>query len=93
MAVYRYTEADKARIKSNPLNRGSCGYLPKLVFDLEKTLERAQNVRAVSQKDKEVKQKAVANAWQDYEQKLEILNTYKECFPEEFNKNPIKKPD
>jgi hypothetical protein len=92
---YQYTEAQKAAVRSNPLNRGSCSYLPKIVYDLEMRYEAAQRVHVTTAKEREVKQRTVASAWEDWQNKKAILDMYRDCFPDEFNKplQPIKKPD
>jgi hypothetical protein len=92
---YQYTDAQKAAVRRNPLNRGSCGYLPSVVWDLEKKYEATQRIHVTTQKERDVKQRTVAAAWEAWQNKKAILDLYRECFPDEFNKPiiPIKKPD
>lgn len=92
---YQYTDAQKAAVKRNPLNRASCSYLPSIVYDLEKRYEATQRVHATTQKEREAKQRAARAAWEEWQNKKAILDLYWECFPDEFKKPilPIKKPD
>lgn len=79
--MMEYTDAEKARIKSIPMNRINAMHVPEIVKNARAELKRAEGLPHHTKELAAKKEVAVMKATEILNERLSKLKLYREVFP------------